>query len=224
DGIIQISMTGGTPEYKYIWSDGNNEPNAQMLAEGIYDIRITDQHDCLVDTSIEIIEPEKLLIYPVIQQPTCPDIQNGFIELNINGGRTPYMVYWENGSFDENLYNIRSGIYDVVITDSSLCEIDTSFTIRSAHPFCFDIPTAFSPNNDGFNDKWVIDMKGLYPGAEIEVFDRTGSRVFYSKGYDESKYWDGTYNGKKLPMDAYYYIIYLRNGMKRISGTVTIVR
>lgn len=224
DGYIVLNMFGGTPEYTYSWSNGLSEPSANMLSEGDYSITVTDIHDCLIDTTIHIEEPDELTINPIVIRPTCPDIENGSIDLNINGGRTPYIIYWDNGSFDENLSEIRSGIYDVLITDSSLCELDTSFTVRSAHDFCIDIPTAFSPNDDNINDKWVIDMQGLYPYAEVEIFDRWGNRVFYSKGYEESQYWDGTVNGKKLPMDNYFYIIYLRNGSRRISGTVTLLR
>jgi len=224
DGYISISMYGGTPEYTYTWNNGYAEPSADMLSDGLYSIRISDLHDCQVDTSIYIEEPEPLKITPRVIRPTCPDIQNGSIELNINGGRTPYIVYWDNGSFDENLYDIRSGIYDVLVTDSSLCEIDSSFVVKSAHNFCIDIPNAFSPDGDGINEKWSIDMRDLYPYAEVEIFDRWGNRIFYSKGYEESQYWDGTANGKELPMDTYYYIIYLRNGSKRISGAITLMR
>ncbi|HAF27849.1 MAG TPA: hypothetical protein DCG75_02275 [Bacteroidales bacterium] len=224
NGYISLSLFGGTPDYSYNWSTGNTENSANMLSKGLYSINVLDLHNCELDTTIEIIEPEKLVINPVLRRPTCPDIQDGYIELNILGGRIPYTVYWEDGSFEENLYDIRSGIYDVLINDSSLCEIDTSFIVRSAHDFCFDIPSAFSPNDDNINDKWVVEMGGLYPNAEIEIFDRWGNRVFYSKGYEESQYWDGTQNGKELPLDAYYYIIYLKNGSSRISGTVTLLR
>ncbi|MFC2152142.1 PKD-like domain-containing protein [Bacteroidota bacterium] len=224
DGYISLSMFGGTPDYTYTWSNGLSETSATMLEEAIYDINITDLHDCGLDTSIFIDEPELLVINPEVRQPTCPDIQDGYINLNIAGGRLPYAIYWDDGSYEENLLDIRSGIYDVLINDSSYCEIDTSFIVRSAHDFCIDIPSAFSPNNDSYNDKWEIDLRGLYPNAEIEVFDRTGNRVFYSKGYEESQYWDGSYNGKELPMDAYYYIINLKNGAERISGIITLIR
>ncbi len=224
DGYIGIAMFGGTPEYTYNWSNGYDAPTANMLDKGVYQITVTDQNDCALDTVIEIIEPDELLINPQIRRPTCPDIQNGYIELNISGGLGYYNIYWDNGSAAENLYDIRSGIYDVIINDENLCEIDTTFILRSVSDNCLSIPSAFTPNDDGFNDRWEIEMSTLYPAAEIEIFDRWGKRVFYSKGYDESQYWDGTYNGKDLPMDTYYYIINLKNGAERISGTVTIIR
>ena len=230
DGYISLSLFGGTPEYNYVWSNENNqnyeyeEASVDNLTGGIYNINILDLHNCQIDTSVSIDEPDKLIVDPIIRRPTCPDIQDGYVELNIDGGIEPYYIYWDNGSSEENLYDIRSGIYDLIINDENSCEIDTSFTIRSAHNFCLEIPSAFSPNEDNINDKWEINMQELYPYAEIEVFDRWGKRVFYSKGYEESQYWDGIFSGKKLPMDNYFYIIYLRNGASRISGTVTLLR
>ena len=224
DGYISLSMFGGTPEYTYNWLDGYEETSADMLPQGLYNINISDIHNCELDTTIRINEPDKLMLNPILRLPTCADIQDGSLELNITGGRLPYSIYWSDGSFEENLYEIRSGIYDVVINDSSLCEIDTSFVVRSAHDFCIEIPSAFTPNADNINERWEIDMKGLYPNAEIEIFDRLGKRIFFSTGYEESQYWDGTLKGKKLPMDTYYYIIYLKNGSRRISGTVILIR
>ncbi|NOQ28268.1 MAG: T9SS type B sorting domain-containing protein [Bacteroidales bacterium] len=231
DGYIFLNIGGGTPDYSYTWSTGASGTtiditSEDMLTDGIYRIDISDLQNCQIDTTIEINEPNKLIMTPVLRKPTCADISDGSIELNITGGRTQnneYNIYWDNGSFEENLYDIRSGIYKVQIIDSSNCAIDTTFRLQSAFAFCINIPNAFSPNGDNINEKWEIDMS-LYPNAEIEIFDRFGKRIFFSKGYEESQYWDGSLNGKKLPMDAYYYIIYLKNGSGRISGTVTILR
>ena len=224
DGSIEVSLTGGTPDYTYQWSNGANEPLIQLLSDGNYSLAIRDKNDCFIDTVVEIYEPDQLTVTPIIRRPTCPDIQDGYIELNLDGGTEPYDIYWENGESEENLYDIRSGIYDLYINDYNLCEIDTAFVIRSIHSFCIDIPTAITPNGDSFNERWEIDMGGLYPNCEVEIFDRWGKRIFYSKGYEESQYWDGTWKGKELPMDAYYYIINLRNGSERLSGIVTLIR
>lgn len=59
----------------------------------------------------------------------------------------------------------------------------------------------------------------MFPDAKIEVFDRSQKRVFYKSGnYNNTNAWDGTNNGKELPMDNYYYIIDLYgNGEKYIK-------
>ena len=93
-----------------------------------------------------------------------------------------------------------------------------------------EIPNAFSPNGDGKNDTWAIwDQKGvpinfLFPRIEVEVFNRWGSRVFYSKGYN--KPWDGkSLSGGDLPVGTYYFVIkYNREGYSGEAGSVTILR
>ncbi|HXB30854.1 MAG TPA: gliding motility-associated C-terminal domain-containing protein, partial [Puia sp.] len=62
----------------------------------------------------------------------------------------------------------------------------------------------------------------VYPGATVDVFNRYGQPVFHSE--NSNKAWDGTYNGKPLPVGTYYYIIDLKNNEKKTAGSVTIFK
>ena len=84
------------------------------------------------------------------------------------------------------------------------------------------IPNTFTPNGDGRNDKWFIAYLDTYPNNFVQVFTRTGQLVFESHGYKVA--WDGTYKGKPLPLDTYYYIIEPGNGRDPITGYVTIIK
>jgi gliding motility-associated-like protein len=84
------------------------------------------------------------------------------------------------------------------------------------------IPNTFTPNNDGINDTWLIDNLDKYTGCRVQVFTRTGQKVFESKGYGTP--WNGKYKDKALTTDTYYYIIELNNGKPGITGYVQIVR
>jgi gliding motility-associated-like protein len=85
-----------------------------------------------------------------------------------------------------------------------------------------EIPNTFTPNNDGINDFWEIKYLNTYPQNRVQVFSRTGQLVFESRGYNKA--WNGTFNGKALPFDTYYYVIEPGNGRKTITGYVTIVK
>ena len=85
-----------------------------------------------------------------------------------------------------------------------------------------EIPTIFSPNGDGIHDTWVIKYLDTYPGGTVEVFNRYGQLIFRSVNY--SVPWDGTINGKQVPMGTYYYIVDPKNGRKLMSGYVDIIR
>ena len=83
----------------------------------------------------------------------------------------------------------------------------------------FIIPGGLSPNGDGINDTWNIQGLEEYPNASISVFDRWGKKLFFSTS--GSAPWDGTFDGKELPIADYYYIIELDNGEK-YHGVVTL--
>ena len=84
------------------------------------------------------------------------------------------------------------------------------------------IPNTFSPNGDGINDTWKIKYLDSYPGATVDVYNRYGQSVFHSNGY--SKEWDGSFNGKLLPIGTYYYVINPKNGRPIFNGSITIIR
>ena len=85
-----------------------------------------------------------------------------------------------------------------------------------------EVPNIFSPNGDGVHDKWVISFLESYPGSTVEVFNRYGQRIYYSIGYTTP--WDGTINGKPVPVGTYYYIVDPKNGRKKQAGYVDIIR
>jgi gliding motility-associated-like protein len=84
------------------------------------------------------------------------------------------------------------------------------------------VPNTFTPNGDGVNDVWEIRHLTMYPQCVVEVYNSQGQLLFRSYGYN--KPWDGRYNGNLLPAGTYYYVIDPKEGRKRMSGYVTILR
>ncbi|MCB0496797.1 MAG: gliding motility-associated C-terminal domain-containing protein [Cyclobacteriaceae bacterium] len=80
---------------------------------------------------------------------------------------------------------------------------------------------AITPNGDGQNDSWEIEDIDAFPDALVYVYNKAGLVVFKSSGGYTP--WDGTYNGKSLPMGTYYYVIDLRDGSPVYEGTLTII-
>ena len=91
-----------------------------------------------------------------------------------------------------------------------------------------DIPNAFSPNGDRANEAWLItspnttDGSVPYTEALIRVYNKRGLLVYEAKGFANP--WDGTFSGKELPVDTYYYTIDLHYNKVRYKGVVTILR
>ncbi len=84
------------------------------------------------------------------------------------------------------------------------------------------IPNIFSPNGDGVHDKWVIQFLESYPGCTVDIYNRYGQVVYHSVGYTNP--WDGTVNGKPVPVGTYYYIVNPKNGRSQMSGYVDVIR
>jgi gliding motility-associated-like protein len=124
---------------------------------------------------------------------------------------------------EDHFTDLYLGEYVAAVTDANQCVTSDTVIVGYTFESCLVIPNAFSPNSDGFNDQWVIEGLELYPNAEMRIFDRWGSRVFYSPNAADDP-WDGTFDGKTLPIDSYHYIIDLHNDQKPLTGNVTIVR
>jgi gliding motility-associated-like protein len=114
---------------------------------------------------------------------------------------------------------LQSTLYTVTVSNG-VCEAAGSFQVTVLKPIT--ISNTFTPNGDGINDVWKIDNLGDYPEATVEVFNRYGARLFYSRGY--YKPWDGRFSGADLPVGAYYYIIRPSSGVPALSGFVMILR
>jgi gliding motility-associated-like protein len=111
--------------------------------------------------------------------------------------------------------------YTLKVETTNNCTNQDTVTVKVV-PKALAIPNVFSPNGDGINDVWNIANVADYPGCMVDVFNRGGQPVFHSEGYLTP--WNGTYNGKPLPVGVYYYVINPQNGFAKISGWVTILR
>lgn len=82
--------------------------------------------------------------------------------------------------------------------DSNTCKYNDSVLVKVKRNFYAELPTAFSPNDDGNNDEFFIRSNGLEK-LSFYIFDEYGNTLF-SIDENESfdKKWDGTYKGKKL--------------------------
>ena len=223
DGIVQMNITSGTSPYQVQWSNGASTEYIDNIAAGNYIVQISDNAGCTYRDSLTITEPSELQIAPFSAAPNCPDVYDGSIQLNVTGGIAPYDYIWDNNEITEELFELSSGVYGVTITDANNCSLTYQESLDFVYDECLFIPNAITPNADGYNDVWQIRGIELYPEAYIEIYNRWGQVMFKSdRGYTHK--WDGTYEGKALPMDTYYYMIQLKKGSEPLIGQITVVR
>jgi gliding motility-associated-like protein len=234
-GRISVSGTGGisTEPYSYQWSNGQDKPEIENILAGEYMVTLTDANQCHDSLGITLTQPDSIHVRADVTFPFCPSSDDGEIKLDVSGGTGSYRYLWNNtGGSSPSLIDIKSATYICHITDDNNCiKVDT-FYLLPRYPICLDIPNAFSPNEDQINDTWIIkagdpryevELKDMYPSAIIEVFTRWGTLVYRSQpGYPVP--WDGTYLGRTLPIDSYYFVITPNNGDAPMKGIITIVR
>ncbi len=136
----------------------------------------------------------------------------------------PFTGLEDSSSLATNAHPLQTTTYYLYATNANGCEVIDSVTITVIPKI--RVPSGITPNGDGINDTWVIDMIELFPNCEVMIFNRWGEKLFYSKGYPTSERWDGTYKGKPLPVGTYYYIIVLHDEAypDPITGPITIMR
>jgi gliding motility-associated-like protein len=90
----------------------------------------------------------------------------------------------------------------------------------------YRIPAGISPNNDGLNDKFVIENLKSTDKVRIEIYNRWQSLVFRDANYKNSFEGIGNQQGmanNSLPDGTYYYILNF-NDSKPITGYIIINR
>ena len=113
-------------------------------------------------------------------------------------------------------------VYTLTVTSNTGCGTSTDEVKVEVIDKLF-IPTAFTPNNDGLNDRWEIITIEEYPNAMVEVFNRYGQRVYKSSGKNYVP-WDGTFQGKPALPGVYVYVINLHNNTALHKGTLLLIR
>lgn len=133
--------------------------------------------------------------------------------------QNPSTIYYDNGTF----------IVTQIVSDGYGCSDTARVAIKINNvttEISTLIPNAISPNGDGKNDFWKLDFLSiLYPNAEINIYTRWGENIYNSVGA-YSNPWDGTYNGAKLPVGTYYYVLNLNdpNMTDPFKGGVLLIR
>jgi len=94
---------------------------------------------------------------------------------------------------------------------------------RMRTPFSALVVTnSFSPNGDGFNDSWGVPGIRFFEGARLSIYDRGGVRLFYTDNPDVR--WDGTVNGKALPVGTYFWAIEIGETGEMRRGMLNLTR
>lgn len=134
NGSIGINVTGGTPNYSFIWTNStgtynSTSQNIGTLSAETYFVTITDQNGCSITTSQIISQPPQLSLNLVKTDETCYQFCNGTVNANVSGGQNPYTYLWSNLQGSQNIDSLCPGNYTVTVTDFNGCTITSTTTV-----------------------------------------------------------------------------------------------
>ena len=221
-GSISIAnISGGSPAYEYSVNGGpfQSSVNFNNLTEGEYNFIVRDAENC------------RITFQAFVEGPPEVDVELGE-DLTINLGDSLDLVpsykgdnlvfSWFEGSQaiggDQTALPVKplsSGVYTVEVFDSTnLCRARDEIRIVVDKTRRFFAPNAFSPNEDGINDHFMV-----YGGQDVElvetmrIFDRYGNLMYEAFNFypgDDSAGWDGTFQGQVLSSGVYVYLAEVR--------------
>jgi len=140
-------LSGGTPDYSYLWNTGDTSQTITGIYEGTYTVIATDAHNCKDTTEITLVDPPIINYDTATVVATCDIACNGIGTVFLDGGIPPYTYLWDNGETDSTVNNLCVGNHDVTVTDANGCS------------HIVDVNIGYNPDGFGVNawaDEYII--------------------------------------------------------------------
>ena len=204
---IILQANSNIPNATYLWNNGETTDQITVTLPGNYTVEVNN-NGCTALKTITLNQ---------INNPIIEDVYsdgNNMVVLISNAGNFEYSLDGNNFQSSNIFTNIDGGLYTIYTKEINCNEI-------IATPFLhFYIPKYFTPNNDGVND--LFDLKGieLFNNSQVSIFNRYGKLLKSAKNAPFS--WDGTFTGKPLPSDDYWYVIVVDD--QKFTGHFTLKR
>jgi gliding motility-associated-like protein len=229
-------VAGSLPIFDYtFWKDNAgtiavSDP-ARVNTSGTYYVKGTLASGC------SFIKPVDVTVFPLPAfSITDPDEVTAPQKVDITrtiSSMQPYVfTFWLDSPATKPLLSpafvAGSGRYYIKAADTAGCEniLPVNVLVNIPYHPVIKYPTAFSPNKDGVNDRFRLEIAGNITMRTFRIFNRWGQVVFETQ--DPFEYWQGEKNGKVQPVGTYYWIMELvnnnNNDFYRKTGSITLVR
>ncbi len=189
---LLLQATSSIINPSYDWDSGEMTSSITIDSAGSYEVEITD--GCFTEIITFIITA----------------IENPIIESVVSEGSTIIINLLNDGDYlysldgidfqTSNIFsNRQSGLYTIYVKSN---ECDLVVIQEHLH---FFIPKFMTPNGDGDNDFFSLNILEFFISTEVYIFDRYGKLLF--SAINRNVNWDGTFNNSRLPTSDYWYVI-----------------
>jgi gliding motility-associated-like protein len=120
---VDVTFSGGTPIYNYLWSNGANKPNLSKLRSGTYILTVSDANGCKMNDTVVVKSPAAIDADVVTIPVKCFGDRNGVITVNAFGGTTPYLYSLDGKTYNgiSQIVGLKSAAFDIFVKDANGC-------------------------------------------------------------------------------------------------------
>jgi gliding motility-associated-like protein len=238
DGMAEVMVQGGRGALQYEWNTipVQNRAQAVGLSDGSYNVTVRDAAGCERSDFVVIGSVDRVVadfsVFPDSIAPVSLS-QSTFRFDNFSIGADTYFWDFGDGSISDEAnpvytYNDTGSFVVQLIAQNNFGQCADTFSLgpfRIVEDGVIHVPSAFSPNRDGFNDEFFVLGQEVV-SYQFQVFGRWGNRVFNSNSLQDR--WDGSLpSGGMAPEGVYVYVLeatLIGNQPVRQRGTITLLR
>ena len=181
DGVVDLTVTGGTGTYGFLWNPGGaTTEDLSGQGPGAYSVTVTDSNNCTANTAVTINEPADLVaVVDNFTDETVTGANDGAINASATGGTVAYTAFWTGpGGFTSTsmaLTGLAPGTYQLTLNDANGCSATLTQIIA---PFAVGIEEVINnvvfkvypnPNTGQFivelnnlkNDDYQIEIRNI---------------------------------------------------------------
>jgi gliding motility-associated-like protein len=233
---LEVSFTSTVSDAgSGIWTFGDGASSAGLLVKhvysspGTYNVQFDFSDNEALGCSAQILlkKPIKVYetphadfsVYPEDISIANPEVTLTNLSTVLNNNVYVWTIDKMNQEFelDPKISFPEIGNYKITLLATTIngCKSEMTKMVEVKNDFNAFIPNSFTPNDDGINDEFrpVFSPYGLDTKTyELEVFDRWGHSLFYTKEYNKG--WDGTLQNKgekTIKQDSYIYKLRYRD-------------
>ena len=145
DGSVDLSVSGGTSPYTYLWSNNATTQDLSGVAAGVYNVTVTDANGCTTTANAIVGQPSEPVAASVTETKgtECAGTKTGSITLSVSGGTAPYQYKLNGGSLTNLPPNgiialLQAGNYTVYVQDANGCNVTIQGNVTVAEgPVCY---------------------------------------------------------------------------------------